>query len=125
MESRDKFKEAIDRAERFKTLQDNPVFQEFIGIVKEKKKEFENVLHNPKPIGALSRITMPDGRVELVKYTQEEDTARIKEAQFRSDTFGRVVTLVDDTIRHADRLKELKKQQEEKDAKKNGTKQGK
>lgn len=89
----------IDTAARLNRLLTNEDFNLFIGKIKNKQRQYDNILHNPKQIGYVTRkATNLSGIISYVdfKYTAEDDNARLKDAQLRFDTFERVVTLISD-----------------------------
>ena len=112
----------IDKAEKYRRLLSNPDFLDLWEELKGKRRQYDNILHKPKPIGMIETKTLqyPGAfKVEVLKYSQEEDTARIKEAQIRYDTFTRIIDMPEDFVRHAEKIKaEEEKKKQDKQAKK-------
>jgi len=86
----------IENAKRLVRLKDNPDFQLYIDIIKSKKKDYDNVFKHPRPVGTIDKRDLGGGRYEYFKYSKEDDTERLKEAQIRSNTFDRCITMIDD-----------------------------
>jgi hypothetical protein len=105
----------LENAKKLERLKNNPDFQFYLEILKSKKHEFENVFDHPKPIGVIERRAVGE-EFQYFKYTKEDDTERIKEAQLRKDTFSRCISLCDDWIDRAKII--LKHEEDTKDSKK-------
>ena len=100
----------IDTAARLNRLTSNEDFQFFINKIKNKQRQYDNILHNPRQIGFVQRKTINlGGNVQYMdfKFTKEDNDARLYEASIRFDTFERVIKLVSDFNDEALRAKQL------------------
>jgi len=87
----------IDKANKLDRLSKNDDFVFFINMLHSKQKQYDDILHKPKTIGYITKkATGTIGNIQYVdsKYTVEEDNAKIKEAQYRYDTFQRVIDMI-------------------------------
>jgi hypothetical protein len=105
----EKLQVLLDKVERLKRLQDNPDYQLFLECLHKEQDQFLRVLTRPRIIGSIKEVKKTDKAVELLKYTTEDDREAMKEAQLRYDTLRKILNIIPDLIKDAERYKsELK-----------------
>jgi hypothetical protein len=102
----EKLQVLIDKVERLKRLQDNPDYQLLLEHLHKEQDQFLRVLTRARIIGSVKEVKKTDKTIELIKYTAEDDREAMKEAQYRYDTFRKILNIIPDLIKDADRYKD-------------------